>query len=183
MRGFKYRSKKLTHEKVKKIFLDLLNEKKTIDEITVSELAKKSGITRGTFYIHYKNAFDVAKEIEQELILALESSTSQMISAEDFTIYLHQVFVFLEVNKDFYQKIFSSDSSLDFVSNLDRQINQTIQKTLNNRLAKNPTANLDVAFFVDGMMHMILKYFRGEISFSLSEIEWYLRQKAEKILF
>jgi len=52
---------------VRKALLALLT-KKTIKEITVSELCNTAQITRGTFYNHFYDVFDVYESIEQEFI-------------------------------------------------------------------------------------------------------------------
>lgn len=52
---------------IRKSLLALL-AKKTLKEITVSELCKTAQITRGTFYNHFYDVFDVYDSIEQEFI-------------------------------------------------------------------------------------------------------------------
>ncbi|MDD6074941.1 MAG: TetR/AcrR family transcriptional regulator, partial [Clostridium sp.] len=49
----------------------LLKEKK-IQDITVRELTDMADINRGTFYLHYKDVFDLLEQIEQELTEELE---------------------------------------------------------------------------------------------------------------
>ena len=177
MKEIKYNSKLRTHERIKKAFAELLAEKKALNKITVAELAERAKVTRGTFYAHYDNIFEVAEELENEFISKLDSSAGQMTSIDDFPIYLHQIFEFLADNEELYRQLLSSDAPMVFIARLNNQIEKTIGEILREHSINKPMLDLDIAFFTDGATYMILKYFRGEISLSLDEIEWYLRQR------
>lgn len=56
----------LTKKMIRHSFLQLLKEK-SIDHISVKEVCEKAGINRGTFYIHYKDIYDLLNTIEEEL--------------------------------------------------------------------------------------------------------------------
>ena len=45
-----------------------LLEKKDLEFITVTEIAKKAGVNRSTFYLHYDNASDLLKETTRYVI-------------------------------------------------------------------------------------------------------------------
>ena len=63
-------SSKKTREAIKKAFAEEIEIKKELKKVTITELVKKAGITRGTFYTHYDNIYDVAKD---EFIPKLDS--------------------------------------------------------------------------------------------------------------
>lgn len=177
----KYNSKKRTHEKIKKAFAELLAEKGSLNKISVAELSKRAEVTRGTFYAHFNNIFEVAEEIENEFISVLEDSTKHMKDEEDFHVYLHQVFVFLAENEELYRKLLQSDAPLIFITKLNTQINDVVHKLVEQSLIKRPTLDLDVMFMTDAATFMIIRYFRGKLDLSLDEIEWYLRQRVEEM--
>ena len=177
MKEMKYSSKKRTHEKIKAAFAELLAEKKALNKITVAELADKAEVTRGTFYAHYNNLFEVAEELENDFISVLDASAEQMTSVEDFPIYMHKIFEFLAEHEDLYRQLLSSDAPLVFISHINQQIEKIIRRILRENSIEKPMLELDITFFTDGATYMILKYFRGEISLNLDEIEWYLKQR------
>lgn len=45
-----------------------LREKKPLEKITIKELTDAAGISKQTFYLHYKDIYDLAESIENELI-------------------------------------------------------------------------------------------------------------------
>lgn len=61
-----------TKQMIKTVFLDLLAEK-PIAKITVSEIAEKANIGRGTFYFHYTDVYDLYEQILDETIYDLTS--------------------------------------------------------------------------------------------------------------
>ena len=61
-----------TKQQLRQSLTALLKEKR-IENITVRELAELADINRGTFYLHYKDAFDLLRQIEDELLDELET--------------------------------------------------------------------------------------------------------------
>jgi AcrR family transcriptional regulator len=55
-----------TKEQLRKAFTDLLMEK-DINSISVKELTELADLNRGTFYLHYKDIFDLYKQIQDEM--------------------------------------------------------------------------------------------------------------------
>ncbi len=53
-----------TRRQLKECLTRLLKEKK-IQDITVRELAEMADINRGTFYLHYKDVFDLMDQIQK----------------------------------------------------------------------------------------------------------------------
>ena len=54
-----------TVRRIKEVFLELLN-KKPLDKITVAEISRIAEINKGTFYLHYKDIYDLFDEMLKE---------------------------------------------------------------------------------------------------------------------
>ena len=69
--------------KTKKILREcltqLLKEKK-IQDITVRELTEMADLNRGTFYLHYKDVFDLLEQTEEELLTAFRQLLNRLNS-------------------------------------------------------------------------------------------------------
>ena len=58
-------------------FLQIL-EGKSFEAITVGDITKKANINRGTFYLHYKDKFDLLDQIEQQLFEELGNHIDEL---------------------------------------------------------------------------------------------------------
>lgn len=61
-----------TKQQIKKGFVKLLSEKE-LHDITVKELTDMVDINRGTFYLHYKDIYDLLSHIEDEMMNELNA--------------------------------------------------------------------------------------------------------------
>ncbi|WP_171056030.1 TetR/AcrR family transcriptional regulator [Paenibacillus sinopodophylli] len=73
------RRTKYTTDLIKKSFLSLL-ETRNLLQVTVTEICKQADINRGTFYLHYKDPYDLyevlQKEVNQEILETLHKDQS-----------------------------------------------------------------------------------------------------------
>ena len=58
--------KKDSQERIKKVFIELIQNKE-ISEITVSDICKKANLNRSTFYSNYIDIYDLADNIKDDL--------------------------------------------------------------------------------------------------------------------
>ena len=65
MQKQEYKNSIQTKKKIASAYLQLMIENP--NEICVTEIVKKSGINRGTFYLHFENVKAVENHIESEL--------------------------------------------------------------------------------------------------------------------
>ena len=61
-------------------FLEIASQK-ALQKITVSELVTASGVSRGTFYTHYRDVFDLAEKIGDNLIRRLDAEMELALNA------------------------------------------------------------------------------------------------------
>ena len=67
--------KKSTHKNaarsrhlIKQAFAELLNEK-DMSKITVTDIVERANISRGTFYAHYLDVYDLYDKLEQDILI------------------------------------------------------------------------------------------------------------------
>ena len=53
-------------EKIEKVFVELLQTQE-LNELTVSDICKKAGINRSTFYANYVDIYELADKVKQRL--------------------------------------------------------------------------------------------------------------------
>ena len=89
-----------TRKQLKDCLISLLKTKR-IQDITVRELTEMADLNRGTFYLHYKDVFDLLEQTETELLGKL-NSVIQKHRAEElldrpFNIF-HEVYTLVYEN-------------------------------------------------------------------------------------
>lgn len=96
---------------------DLLHEK-SIKKITVRELSDHVEINRGTFYLHYKDIYDLVGQIEDELFEEFEQILAQY-SFDDLKIRPHDIFSdicrFLYNNRDICSALLGDNGDITFL--------------------------------------------------------------------
>ena len=61
---------KRTQKNIREAFFRL-RKKKNLDKISVKELSEKAMINKATFYLHYKDVYDLSEKLENELIASM----------------------------------------------------------------------------------------------------------------
>ncbi len=162
-----------TREKIKKAFASLMVEKKDLSKITVTDLVQIADITRGTFYTHYENIYEVAKDIQDETFEVLLHNIHELEEVESMDSYFQEIFSYLKENEEMYSMVLSSNTPLFFTKKLDILMNEKLLETFSKK--KIPNLELTISFFVDGCMSLVIKHFRKESPYSLEEIQYYIQ--------
>ena len=103
-----------TSRKIKRALLTSMVEV-GFNKVTVKQLAQISKINRGTFYLHYKDKFDVMDDLQQELLLQLQQCVFQIDPTEAFHLMRQgqmytpflQMFQFLQKHADAFRILLS----------------------------------------------------------------------------
>ena len=92
-----------TKYNIRQAFIDLL-QRKEMDNITITELAKSANIDRKTFYLHYDTTFDVYHDIIDDVSNQLDDILKQQ-NDFDFFIFFNELNQVMQANFKFYQTI------------------------------------------------------------------------------
>ncbi len=104
--------------------LTKLMREKPVNEISVRELAELCDINRGTFYLHYKDVYDMVDTLQQELygdfhaLLARHTPTDEASTA----LMLVDIFRFIEENKDLASAILGKYGSSAFIGKFSSEV-------------------------------------------------------------
>lgn len=118
-------------EKFKKSLLRLLEKKKSMNDISISEICKESGLNRSTFYAHYSVPYDILKEIEDDTLnnLDLHFNNINVHNAEMLDTllsyikendYIFRILLIKTKNDEFIQKML--DLSFKQFGNFNRYV-------------------------------------------------------------
>lgn len=109
-----------TRRLLRECLATLLKEKK-IQEITVREIAEMADINRGTFYLHYRDVFDLMDQIEQELMKELEDVMKRHSVPELMTkpsLIFSDLYPLVQKNADIVSILMGENGDLNFVNQL-----------------------------------------------------------------
>ena len=109
--------KKSTHKNaarsrhlIKQAFAQLLNEK-DIAKITVTDIVERANISRGTFYAHYLDVYDLYAAIQSNIVEAIDE-TIDAVGMDNIILDPSEVILtsiqFLEKNKNYYKLFLTS---------------------------------------------------------------------------
>lgn len=163
-------SSKKTRNLIKKTFAELMNEKKELSKITVTELVKRANITRSTFYTHYDDIYEVVNDYQLETIELLVSDDKILHSIEDIYNYFDEIFECLKKNEEIYKMLLVSNGSLIFLEELKKLAGEKIYHSMQNIMKNNKYLELDVDFYMSGVISELVKYFRDQSDYSLEEL-------------
>ena len=169
-----------TRNIIKKTFAELINEKKQLNKITVTELVKRAQLTRSTFYTHYDNIYEVAHDYQLQTIELLCSEDLRLHSKQDIEDYFVNIIQCLKDNEEIYKLLLSADESLLFLEKLKKIASEKIYNALKDTYT-DKYLKLNISFLMNGILMEILKYFRNENCYSLDELLVNMKKWFEKI--
>lgn len=171
-----------TRQKIRTAFAELIQEKKSISNLHVTDIVKRADITRGTFYRHYNNLHEVAEDFQREILEAFfgkESNTrprpGHTPSILEIDSYFDRLTLFLQDHAPIYHMLLSSDDALFFIEQLSQRLNQKLYRLL--KIHNHNAAWLDVNFFVGGVTTLLIKFFHDDLNLSLDQLNHYVKYK------
>lgn len=101
--------------------LTQLMQRKQLKDITVRELADLVDVNRGTFYIHYKDVFDMLEKVEEELFAKFDRimlAHKDEVVIEHTKPFLTDLCQFVDENQDMCRVLLSENGDMVFLHRL-----------------------------------------------------------------
>lgn len=114
---------RLTKALIRNAFLQLLTQK-PVQNVTVKELCEAAGVNRGTFYLHYRDVYDLMRSLEDELLAdldALLSSTPVIVgstSQDAAAGFISSLYDFFERNRELCAILLGDNGDKKFVADI-----------------------------------------------------------------
>ena len=164
----KNKSSQTTRTRIKEAFVEMMHEKKKIDSISVSELVKRIGINRTTFYTHYGDLYAVAADIETDV--SREALQMDIRTKEDVAQYIRFMCANFYRHKEMYSLLLSSRESLHYLSRLKREVYEKLLVVYRTYL-KDPLTDFRLEIFTSGMSDQLIQYFRNKSRYDFEELK------------
>ena len=162
-----------TDEIIKESLAIILNEKNDLNSITVTDLIKKAGISRSSFYTHYTSINDLVESIQDETLNVLSSDIISFNNIDDIYNYIDKIFEILKNNEFFYKSILNSEEALKFANNIIDKLTDRLLLFFNNK-------EIEVNFYTYGCAILIIKHFRNN-KYSLDDINLFMKKTLKQL--
>lgn len=162
-----------TKRAIKNSFAQLLNEK-PLNDITVSDIAVRADINRKTFYNYYAGVYEVVDEIENDLIIRIDT----LLTEPDFEVNANRPYMVFEkltaiINKD--PEFFSYLMGMNANSSMSIKLVDMLKAKAKSILIKYLTVDeqkldLMLEFMVTGSVAVYRQWFNSDRREPLEEI-------------
>ncbi len=169
-------SSKKTKRLIKKVFAEMLSEKKNLSNISVSELCNRAEISRGTFYSHYDDIYGVAEEYENELIDTFFDKT-RLITSQSIMQFIDSVFEYIRQNDENYRLLCRSNDSIFAAKKLTTIASKTLTEVCKNdtRIKNFDYIEIEIQIFVEGLFCEYMRYCREYSERTLDDLYAYTK--------
>lgn len=151
-------TKNYTKDLIKKEFMILLDNK-TLDNITVTELAKKCNIERKTFYYHYENLEQLIKEIfESELDIVIEEFNEHLSWEDSFILAAKFILDNEKAIRHMYQSDYKADVEKYVFSMAGEVISKYVSHISKETRAKDIDINLISYFYQCALSSTLIQW-------------------------
>lgn len=107
--------------------LTKLLQTKNINEISVAELTKLADVNRGTFYLHYRDIYDMLEQIEQKIFDEFHQLFLRYTMKDSFQNplpILTEIFNFIAGNKEMCFILLGKNGDIGFMEKLKTEIKE-----------------------------------------------------------
>lgn len=135
-----------TKKNIRDAFLEL-RRKQSIDEIKVNALCEKAMINKTTFYNHYQDIYELAKELESEVLDSFFNNFSDIdMMLTDANRFINGMHAALEAENDMLRILFM-DKLDELVARIEKRIrNYYVQED-----------QMLISFLIGGSIHLMMK--------------------------
>ena len=109
-----------------------LMEQKDVNHISVRELTDLVDLNRGTFYLHYRDIFDMVNQVEDELFQEFDNlfvdTAPEDPTVSSTQIVLTNVFTFLSENEKTVRAFMGPHGDLTFINRLKNLVKKSEAK-------------------------------------------------------
>ena len=161
-----------------------LMKTKSILNITVKDICDLADISRSTFYDHYKDQYDLIRQIEEEALSYLESRLNMYKdkpSKREITQMLEEMLAYIVNNGNSIQILLSENGDLAFQKKLFQYFtnHNLVTKLLSDKQQGDEERNYYSVFVVHGAIGMVQHWLKSNMSIPVPQLAKMLRHWTE----
>ena len=133
-----------------------------ISKITVKNLCETADVNRSTFYAHYTDAYDLLRQLEQEVYQELMEHISKHIftdKTEEISQVMNVMLNYIEKNSDLFKVLLSENGNRSFQQDIMRITQQkSITDLQNDKNIDSRTSEYIQSFLLSGSISIIQEW-------------------------
>ena len=163
-----------TRAALKKALTTLLLEK-SINAISVKELTDMADINRGTFYLHYKDVYDLLGQSEEELMEGLKtmvnSFSAESVNTDPRRLF-KELYTLCKRDADIVRILISENGDLKFLNSMKELLKEKCLHDWSINLRELNSEHFDAhyAFIVGGCLNLLQYWFASGMKESPEEL-------------
>lgn len=137
-----------------------LMQQKPVRDISVKELSELIDINRGTFYLYYRDIFDMVQQLENELFEEIDFIIVQHAgkrSKEAISAFFTDLLLLIKENSICFKLLISPNGDSQFLERLNSTIREKYRTTLRKTKDDSPASEFDhkYSFAIFGLIGLI----------------------------
>lgn len=146
-----------------------LYQKKNIEKITIREITEVAGYNRATFYIYYKDVYDIHEKIREELIKKAHNKARKIIQGKNsipFEELFKTIMFFFTENENTLLPFITKDN--EFSKNIKEILKPILSETL--KIEINEKTDYLIEYHLSAIFGIINYWNSHEKSMSINEL-------------
>ncbi len=130
-----------------------LRSKKPLNKITVTELAKEAMISKATFYLHYRDIYDLSEQLQDRLVLDIINDMphpDRIVTHPDE--YTRELIAAFGANAALTNILFPDEEKNLLAQRLEKHIKDTVYRA-NPRLGDSLEFDIALSMLIHGAFH------------------------------
>ena len=135
-----------------------LRKEKSLEQISVTELSRLAKISKATFYLHYRDIFDLSEKLQTKVIQKVLEQTDISSSAlEQWPEFIKRMMIAMEENTHLAAVLFSGSQMSMFPLLLENQLLESILEQ-SPELKKDMELSIRLTYHVQGSYHAYIRH-------------------------
>ena len=149
---------KKTKRSIKNAFIKLRSNK-PLERITIKELVESAEISKATFYLHYRDIYDLSDSLQKELIQDILQSLDQPeLFLSDTTAFTSALFYAFSDHHSMIEILFSGSQSAILPLSIEKELKEYIFKIIPSA-RDNAKFNILLTYQILGGYHAYQQYY------------------------
>jgi AcrR family transcriptional regulator len=168
------RKTRYTRKALAESLIELMKDK-PFTKITIRELCEKADVNRTTFYAHYRDQYDLLKQIEEETLSYIEAILNKYDnkrSKREVLEMVEELFDFIANNSNSLQVLLSENGDIGFQKKLFRHFmfKEQLLKYFPQKSIKEERKEYWSVYVINGAIGLVQHWLKDNMSVPVSEL-------------